>query len=115
MESRRPDGESVWDATMDITRVTPSDAQARWTSLTVVIKAVDGSVLLLETPLSKDSGTYGSAVEAWYVDDAGGRGTADVGDAVKVTSMDQSYQGATVQLIHRGTLAGSVLLPIAFT
>ena len=57
---------------------------------------------------------YGNAVEVWYVDESGGRNTADVGDAVKVTSMDQSYQGASVLLYHREERVADATLPIVF-
>lgn len=115
MESRSTGSENVWDATMDITRILPSGEEVRWVHVTVVIKDAYGSVLLPDTPVSKDSGFYGSAVEVWYVDDVGGANTADVGDAIKVTTMDQSFQGGVVIVDFRGSRAASANLPLAFT
>jgi hypothetical protein len=115
MEARSEVGGNVWDATLDLNKITPPTEELRWTSLNILIKDPAGSVLLQETPLSKDSGLYGSAVEVWYVDEAGGRQTADTGDAFKITSMDQTYQGGVVQVMYRGKQAASVSLPIVFT
>ena len=97
----------VYDATMDISKVMPSDADVGWTQVTVVAHAALGSVLLTETPLSKDTGMYSDSVEAWYVDEAGGRNKADAGDAIMVTGMDQPYQGGFVQVLSRGELVAS--------
>jgi hypothetical protein len=71
-------------------------------------------VLLPDTPVSKDGGLYGAAVEVWYDDDTGDAGTIDAGDGLKVTGMDRTYQGGLVIIYHRGSLATSVELPIIF-
>ena len=115
MESRSTGSENVWDATMDITKIFPREEEVGWVHVTVIIKDASGSVLLQDTPVSADSGFYGSAVEVWYVDDVGDANAADVGDAIKVTTMDQSFQGGTVLVYFRGSRAASANLPLAFT
>ena len=104
----------VYDATMDVNKVWPSDAEAGWTQVSVVIKDAFGSLLLSDTPVSKDSGMYSDTVEVWYVDEAGDGKLVDAGDAIKITGMDESYQGARVQVLHRGDVAASLALPTDF-
>lgn len=115
MESRSTNAGNVWDATMDITKVLPADEDVDWVHVTVVIKDAFGSVLLPDTPVSKDGGFYGSAVEVWFVDDVGNANAADAGDAIKVTTMDQSYQGGLVIVNFMGSRAAAANLPLAFT
>jgi hypothetical protein len=112
----RNDGsQTVWDAELAINKITPKDAEAKWATVSMVIKRHDGSVLLQVTPVSTDSGMYGSAVEVWYMDTTGGRNVADAGDKLKVTGMsDSEYEGATIQILHRGTLIGSSVMPTNF-
>lgn len=115
MESRSTNAGNVWDATMDITKVLPADEEVDWVHVTVLIKDAFGSVLLPDTPVSKDGGLYGSAVEVWFVDDVGDANAADVGDAIKVTTMDQSYQGGLVIVNFMGSRAAAANLPLTFT
>jgi hypothetical protein len=114
VEPRDPGSGTVWDATLDIYKVTPRGTEPKWTSLTMIIKGASGSVLLQATPLSKDSGLYGSAVEVWYVDEVGDASTADEGDAFKVTSMDETYEGAHIEVLHRGDRVADIVLPTDF-
>lgn len=107
--------EMLHDAEWDVNKVTPKDTKAKWSDFSAVIKAANGSVLLPSTPLTEDTGTYGSNVEVWFSDSTGGRDTMDAGDAIVVTGMDAtSYEGATIQVIHKGNLAGSSVLPTDF-
>jgi hypothetical protein len=107
--------ERVWDAELGIMKITPKGSEVKWSSVSVLIKGSDGSVLLQETPVSTDSGTYGSAVEVWYMDSTGGRNQADAGDKLKVTGMDAGdYEGAYVEVMHRGERVASTPLPTDF-
>ena len=112
--SRETNFGTVWDAVWTINKVTSDEDNVRWTHVTVTIKDSTGSVLLQDTPVSKDSGFYGSAVEVWYNDNSGDANTVDEGDGFKVTGMSRSYQGGVVQFSYRGSLAASSSLPIIF-
>jgi len=104
----------VYDATMDVNKITPSDTEVGWTQVTISIKDAFGSLLLADTPVSKDTGMYSDSVEVWYLDEAGGRAVADAGDAIMVTGMDQSYQGGLVEVFYRGMKAADSKLPTTF-
>lgn len=114
MDKRPTNAGDVWDVTFDILKVTTDEADVRWVHMTVMIKDSSGSVLLQETPLSKDSGFYGSAVEAWYVDRGGDANAADEGDAIKITGMSRMYQAGQVTVRYRGATAATATLPLIF-
>ena len=111
---RSTDGDDVWDVNMEILKVTTDEAEAKWIHMTVMVKDNSGGVLLQETPLSKDSGFYGNAVEAWYVERGGDANAADAGDAIKITGMSRSYQAGQVTVLYRESTAASVTLPLIF-
>jgi hypothetical protein len=107
--------ETVWDSELAVNKITPKDSTVKWSSVSIVIKRYDGSVLLLDTPVSEDSGLYGSAVEVWYMDSTGERTQADAGDKLLITGMDDGeYEGATVQVLYKGTLIAQSVLPTDF-
>lgn len=107
--------EMVHDATLDVFKLTPKDVEAKWSDLSVVIKAHDGSVLLPATSPGEHTGAYGSGVEVWYSDTTGGRDTMDEGDAIVISGMDAgSYEGSYVEVIHKDLRAGSSVLPTDF-
>jgi hypothetical protein len=114
MDKRPTNAGDVWDVTFDILKVTTDEADVRWVHMTVMIKDSSGSVLLQETPLSKDSGFYGSAVEAWYVERGGDANAADEGDAIKITGMSRMYQVGQVTVRYRGATAATATLPLIF-
>ena len=114
MDKRPTDGGDVWDVTLDILKITTNEEEVKWIHMTVTIKDNSGGVLLQVTPLSKDSGFYGSAVEAWYVERGGDANEADVGDAIKITSMSRSYQAGQVTVLYRGSTAATATLPLIF-
>ena len=111
---RETNAGDVWDSVWTINKVTSDEDEVRWTHVTVTIKDSGGTVLLQGTPVSKDSGFYGSAVEVWYNDNSGDANTVDEGDGFKVTGMSRTYQGGVVQFNYRGSLAASSSLPIIF-
>jgi hypothetical protein len=115
VESGDPGTGLVYNATMEINKITPKDAVTKWTSLTVVIKDSMGSVLVQETPLSKDNGIYGSTVELWYVEEVGDETTADAGDKIMVTGMADTYEGAMLEILDRGERASSITFPTDFS
>ena len=112
--SRETNFGTVWDAVWTINKVTSDEDNVRWTHVTVTIKDSSGTVLLQATPVSKDSGFYGSAVEVWYNDNSGDANTVDEGDGFKVTGMSRTYQGGRVLFNYRGSVAASSDLPIIF-
>ncbi len=114
MDKRPTDGGDVWDVTLDILKITTNEEEVKWIHMTVTIKDNSGGVLLQVTPLSKDSGFYGSAVEAWYVERGGDANEADVGDAIMITSMSRSYQAGQVTVLYRGSTAATATLPLIF-
>ncbi len=115
--SRQLGNNTIWDATLEIAQVTPSDV--RWDDLTIYIESRDGTVLLdemivgLDDPTLYDDATDGWVdVQLWYVESPSD-GTMDAGEAIKVTGMDERYQGATVELLL-DDLVGIVNLPLNF-
>jgi hypothetical protein len=113
-EGRQGTTDQVWDATLDIMRILPTESEVPWSGLRVLVKSETGSVLLVATEPVADSGTYGDAVEVWYVDTTGNRDRADAGDAFKVTSMSEDYEGATVEVLRVGERVASTRLQTDF-
>ncbi len=114
MDKRSTDGGDVWDVTLDILKIITNEEEVKWIHMTVMVKDNTGSVLLQVTPLSKDSGFYGTVAEAWYVERGGDANAADEGDAIKITSMSRMYQAGQVTVMYRGSTAASVTLPLIF-
>jgi hypothetical protein len=100
--------------------VTPRDITVAWLNVLVVIKSASGAVLLTETTPRPDAPSYyddGSsgwvAVQVWYVDTDSDLSLSS-GDAFKITGMEDSYEGATVEFTYQDNVIGSTTLPTDF-
>jgi hypothetical protein len=114
-------GDSYWDVTIAVNRVTPRDSDVPWTDLRIVVKATDGHVLNLETrpqindPSRYDDGSDGSVdVEFWYVEITQGDTDLSTADTIRMTGLSSDYEGALVQLNLSDELIGSIVLPTNF-
>jgi hypothetical protein len=111
-------GTSVWDATLFFNKVTPIDARVGWSSIRVMVRAPTGVVLLDQTPMVADTGTYDESspisIEVWYTETMAGGVTASAGDFIKITGMTVAFEGAMVQFYSQGQLIGSATLPTNF-
>lgn len=105
----------VHDATLVVNKVTPRDVTVKWSDISVVIKAADGSVLLPMTSVKEDTSTYGAAVEVWYSDTTGKRDRLDAGDEILITGMEASvYEGGWVYVFHEDNRVSDTTLPTDF-
>jgi flagellin-like protein len=112
---------SVYDAVLNINKITPKDDKVLWIDLKILIKGADGSVLTSESPLDLndpvgdpyDRGT--PTIEYWYVETTLNDNKMSAGDAIKITSMDDTYEGATVILKNSGEQLASITLPTDFS
>jgi flagellin-like protein len=108
---------ACWDAVLNINKLTPKDEKVQWTEIRVVVKADDGSVLNAATAPLADVGSAAYAdpasTEFWFVE-IGGDVKVGAGDAIKVSGMDATYEGATIQLLKAGKIIGSTKLPTDF-
>ncbi len=104
----------VWDANMDILRIDPDTARVKWIELSITVKTWDGSLALTATQPSKDSGLYGTSPEVWYQEAAGDEELATAGDVIRITSMDQTFEGGKVLLVRAGEVLGTADLPDVF-
>ena len=106
-----------WDVTMNINKITPSDVKVLWTELKITIKSASGSILLAQTTCIAD--IYPVAypnvgIIGKYFVDVAGDGKLGAGDAIKITGMDATYEGALVEIAKGGQLIGSSNLPTNF-
>ena len=111
----------VWDVDLVITKVIPDDYKLVWNDVFINIRSADGSVLQPKSPGTPDTPAMydnidadGIDVEFWYVETSAGDTMVGGGDAVKVTGMDTSYEGATIQMTKAGELIASVTLQTHF-
>ena len=114
VHKRNGDAGDTWDVTLTVTDINPNSAMVRWIELQVSVKAADGSVLVMGTIPSVDSGIYGVDPEVWYQEVAGAEDRATVGDGFRITSMSREYEGATVQVTRQGDVLASAILPGTF-
>jgi hypothetical protein len=118
MEQSERDGTPVWDATLNINRITPRDVTVDWTSVRVRIVSASGATLLPQTMLTMDSGAYDETapimVEVWYDETLAGNTAMSPGDFFKVTGISSAYEGANVLLYSHDELIGSATLPTNF-
>ena len=121
----------IYDAVLNINKITPKDDKVLWSEVRLLIKGSDGSVLQTETTLTDDAGasydrdgtvaTGGGVidVEYWYVE-TGNDLKMSAGDAVKITGLTagdastDDFQGAQVILKKAGEQIGSITLPTDF-
>lgn len=104
----------VWDATMDIVAIEPDTARVKWIELSITVKTWDGSLALPATQPSKDSGLYGTSPEVWYQEGSGDEELATAGDVIRITSMDQTFEGGQVLLVRAGEVLATADLPDVF-
>jgi len=106
---------ACWDISMNINRITPNDQKVLWTELKILIKGSTGSLLLISTTPTADTGVYAdpAVIQVWYIE-TGANTRMDAGDAIKITGMTTAYEGATVELTKAGNLIASATLPTNF-
>ena len=110
-----------WDATLNVNKITPKDQKVLWSEVKVIIKASSGSILNAATgPLTDLGAVYDTdaadgtvTVEFWFVE-TGGNLQMNAGDAIKVTGMADTYEGATLELTKAGERIGSATMPTNF-
>ena len=112
-------GTIVWDATCDILTLTLDNEKVTWNVVKIFVKSINGSVMHTVTDLSDDAtGTYDDEspidVEFWYVDITTGDPKMSPGDSIKITGMDISYEGATLELLYENDIIGRITLPTNF-
>jgi hypothetical protein len=118
LEARTVNNTTVWDCTFNVTRVTPGNAKLSWGGVSVIVKSAQGYVLI---PLSRPDTFPGQAdafPKAYRVEASGTRLTMDVGDALRLTSLDEGFLDAEVEIEYKDadgtTLLASVKMPSAF-
>jgi len=106
---------AVYDATVNVIRVTPEDQIVPWSQLYVLVKSYNGSLLNQSTlPNPDTNATYHDYVEIWYVEVTPGDDKMGGSDSIKITGMTKAYEGATVILIKAGERIAEVDLPGIF-
>jgi hypothetical protein len=120
-KSRGATPTQVWDVTLEITKVIPTTYKLVWPDVFISIKSYNGSVLQAKSSLTPDNpAAYddddadGIDVEFLYVETSASNNIVSGGDSIKVTGMDPSYEGATVQFTKAGELIAIVDLPTNF-
>ncbi len=113
-------GTIVWDATCDILTLTLDNQKVTWSTVRIFMKSMNGSVMHTVTELSDDStATYDDEspieTEFWYVDVTIGDPKMTPGDSIKITGMDISYEGATLEILFENDIIGRITLPTNFT
>jgi flagellin-like protein len=112
----------VWDATLNINKMTPKDEKVLWSEVKIIIKSAAGSILnQAASPGDDATATYDTddvpaniAVEFWYVETTSGDTRMSAGDAIKVTGMTAAYEGASLELTKAGERIGSATMPTNF-
>ncbi len=114
VSKRTGDAGETWDLTLTIMDINPNSAMVRWIEVHVSVKGADGSVLVMGTIPSHDSGLYDTGPEVWYQEVAGAEDRATVGDGLRITSMSREFEGATVQVTRQGEVLATATLPGTF-
>ena len=111
----------VWDAVLNINKITPKEERVLWTEVRILVKSDVGSVLQTATSMSPDgSATYDDDdggyidVEFWFVETTSGDTKMSAGDAIKITGMPSTWEGATIEITKAGERIGSISLPTNF-
>ena len=113
---------TVFDAVLNINKITPKDDKVNWIDVRIIVKSSTGSVFQSETTPVADTNpttydrddTGGIDVEFWYVE-TGGDVKMSAGDAIKLTGMPDTWEGATIILKKSGEQIGSIKLPTDFS
>ena len=120
---------TVYDATLNINKITAKDEKVMWSEVRIIIKGSTGSVLQAASPLVLDAGAYDTdliitgaeganavLVQFWYVETTGDT-KMGAGDAIKVTGMPTTpanWEGATIELTKAGERIAEATLPTDF-
>ena len=111
------DDATIYDAVLNINKITPKDDKVNWLDVRIIVKSSAGSVFQSETiPLADaayDRSTDPQPVEFWFIE-TGGDAKMSAGDAIKITGMPDTWEGATVILKKSGEQLSSITLPTDF-
>jgi flagellin-like protein len=105
-----------YDATLNVNKITPKDEKVLWSEIRIIVKGSDGSVLQTAHDLALDgSVAYADPAtpEYWYVETTGDT-KLGAGDAIKITGMPTSWEGASVELTKAGERIAEASLPTDF-
>lgn len=111
---------TIWDLTIEVNLVTPRDTMVLWAGVEIFIfsrEGVDlqtGMPLVPDDPSNYDDATNGWIdVEGWYIETSLDL-FIDEGEAIKVTGMDDRYEGSTLEIVSMGDVVGTIRLPTDF-
>jgi hypothetical protein len=118
LEARTVNNTTVWDCTFNVTRVTPENAKLSWAGVSVIVKSAQGYVLIPSAQPGVYPGHAGPSSKAYRVEISGSWLTMDVGDSIRLTSLDEGFLDAGVEIEYKDadgtTLLGRVTMPSAF-
>jgi hypothetical protein len=118
LEARTVNNTTVWDCTINVTRITPGNEKLSWAGVTVNVKAATSRLLISSTGPDLYGGSPAPSPKAYRVEAYGSWLTMDVGDAIRLTSIDESFLDSEVDVEFQdsqGTyLLGFATLPSAF-
>ena len=121
MQSRGATPTMVWDGTIEILDIAPDHKKVAWSELRILVKSQNGSLLQAVTNLTaNDPPAYdsddsdGISVQFWFVETTSGDTQMNAIDAIKLTGMGLSYEGASVDIMRKGEIIGSFSLPTWF-
>jgi hypothetical protein len=111
----------VWDVVLPVDAVHPVSKELEWDDVFVIIKSSNGSVLQPKTSMDPNdpalydnNDTDGIDVEFWFVETTFNSTSISGGDLVKITGMDTTYEGSTIQFSRSGELVAKITLPTNF-
>ena len=120
VDQRQISNVTVWDATLEIDTITPRSGEVWWDNLQVSVQSREGEDLftyhrpLIDDPRSYDDAANGWVdVQVWYVsmEDSS---LVSQGDIIKITGMDERYQGGTIYIREKGSETVILTLPLDF-
>lgn len=115
VEYREAGTEDVWDATIRVNKVTPSDARVLWKDIQVEVMSSTGEFLLERDEPRPDPGAYDTVPQGWYLENASDADTLDEGNELRITTMGKAFEGATLRLYASEELIGTATLPNDFS
>ena len=111
----------VYDGVLNVNKITPKDDKVNWADVRILVKSSTGSVLQAETTLTDDAtavydrdDSAGAPVVGFHYVETGSDVKMSAGDAIKISSMTATYEGAQVILKKAGEQIGSITLPTDF-